>query len=181
MRALAEVFFAGLSAEQPERIDLAGGIVLERLGDTAYYDVTGLPAPDANTLSRGIRRDGDGLVLSRPATSVLVLARDDVLGVWAGTDGFRPGEAHVVLAAPAARRDVQRLLDRAATSGRSADTGKLAWVPQGWSLHKPVVFNDTVTLRAALKEVQGAVGLLEPPVQFKLRLEGGLRGRHRLP
>ncbi len=163
------------SSEQPERIDLAGGVVLERLGDTAYYDVTGLPAPDANTLSRGIRRNGDGLVLSRPATSVLVLARDDVLGVWAGTDGFRPGEAHVVLAAPAARRDVQRLLDRAATSGRSADTGKLAWVPQGWSLHKPVVFNDTVTLRAALKEVQGAVGLLEPPVQFKLRLEGGLR------
>ncbi|MFZ4292692.1 hypothetical protein ACOZE1_14575 [Streptomyces cellulosae] len=163
------------SSEQPESIALADGVVLERLGDTSYYEVTGLPAPSADTLSKGIRRDGDGLVLSRPASSVLVLARDDVLGVWAGTDGFRPGEAHVVLAAPAARRDVQRLLDRAATSGRSADTGKLAWVPQGWSLHKPVVFDDTVTLRKALQEIQGMVSLLQPPAQFKLRLDGGLK------
>ncbi|GGR75576.1 MULTISPECIES: hypothetical protein [Streptomyces] len=163
------------SAEQKERIELKGGVVLEQLGDTAYYEVTGLPSPSADTLTKGIRRDGDGLVLSRPASSVLVLARDDVLGVWTGTDGFRPGEAHVVLAAPTARRDVQRLLDKAATTGRSVDTGKLAWVPQGWSLHKPVTFADAVTLRRALKEVQGAVGLLQPPVQFKLRLEGGLK------
>ncbi|MFJ5557316.1 hypothetical protein ACIQCD_07795 [Streptomyces sp. NPDC093250] len=163
------------SAEQTKRIELKGGVVLEQLGDTAYYEVTGLPAPSADTLTRGIRRDGDALVLSRPASSVLVLARDDVLGVWAGTDGFRPGEAHVVLAAPSAQRDVRRLLDKAATTGRSADTGKLPWVPQGWSLHKPVTFDDPVTLRRALKEVQGAVGLLQPPVQFKLRLEGGLK------
>ncbi|PNV31715.1 hypothetical protein C1708_04805 [Streptomyces sp. DH-12] len=161
--------------ERKGRIELKGGVVLEQLGDTAYYEVTGLPAPSAHTLTRSIRRDGDGLVLSRPASPVLVLARDDVLGVWAGTDGFRPGEAHVVLAAPTAQRDVQRLLDKAATTGRSADTGKLAWVPQGWSLHKPVTFDDAVTLRRALKEVQGAVGLLQPPAQFKLRLEGGLK------
>ncbi|MEU1502752.1 hypothetical protein [Streptomyces sp. NPDC005732] len=163
------------SADHKKRIELKGGVVLEQLGDTAYYEVTGLPAPSADTLARGIRRDGDNLVLSRPASSVLVLARDDVLGVWAGTDGFRPGEAHVVLAAPTAQRDVQRLLDKAATTGRSADTSKLAWVPQGWSMHKPVTFDDAVTLRRALKEVQGAVGLLQPPAQFKLRLEGGLK------
>jgi hypothetical protein len=163
------------SAERKARIELRNGVVLEELGDTAYYEVTGLPAPSADTLARGIRLDGDDLVLSRPSCSVLVLARDDVLGVWAGTDGFRPGEAHVVLAAPTAQRDVQRLLDRAATTGRSADTGKLAWVPQGWSLHKPVIFDDAVTLRRALQEVQGAVGLLQPPAQFKLRLEGGLK------
>ncbi|MER6325274.1 hypothetical protein [Streptomyces coelicoflavus] len=163
------------SAEQEARIELKGGVVLEQLGDTAYYEVTGLPAPGADTLTRSLRRDGDGLVLSRPASSVLVLARDDVLGVWAATDGFRPGEAHVVLAAPTAQRDVQRLLDRAATTGRSADAGKLAWVPQGWVLHKPVIFDDAVTLRRALREVQGVVGLLQPPAQFKLRLEGGLK------
>ncbi len=163
------------SAEHEARIELKGGVVLEQLGDTAYYEVAGLPAPGAGTLTRTIRRDGDGLVLSRPASSVLVLVRDDVLGVWAATDGFRPGEAHVVLSAPTAQRDVQRLLDRAATTGRSSDTGKLAWVPQGWSLHKPVTFDDAVTLRRALRDVQGAVGLLQPPAQFKLRLEGGLK------
>ncbi|WP_329499162.1 hypothetical protein [Kitasatospora herbaricolor] len=163
------------SAEQKKRIELKDGVVLEQLGDTAYYEVTGLPAPSADTLSKGIRRDGDGLVLSCPSSSVLVLARDDVLGVWAGTDGFRPGEAHVVLAAPTAQRDVQRLLDKAATTGRSAETSKLVWVPQGWSMHKPVTFDDAVSLRRALQEVQGAVGLLQPPAQFKLRLEGGLK------
>jgi hypothetical protein len=163
------------SADQKKRIELKGGVLLEQLGDTAYYEVTGLPAPSADTLTRGIRRDGENLVLSRPSCSVLVLARDDVLGVWAATDGFRPGEAHVVLAAPTAQRDVQRLLDKAATTGRSADTSKLPWVPQGWSMHKPVTFDDAVTLRRALQEVQGAVGLLQPPAQFKLRLEGGLK------
>ncbi|GAA2423638.1 hypothetical protein GCM10010421_07450 [Streptomyces glaucus] len=163
------------SAEQKKRIEFEDGVVLEQLGDTAYYEVTGLPAPSADILTRGIRCGGDNLVLRRPSCSVLVLARDDVLGVWTDTDGFRPGEAHVVLAAPTAQRDVQRLLDKAATTGRSADTGKLAWVPQGWSLHKPVTFDDAVTLRRALKEVQGAVGLLQPPAQFKLRLEGGLK------
>jgi hypothetical protein len=163
------------SAERTKLIELKGGVLLEQLGDTAYYEVTGLPAPSADTLTRGIRRDGENLVLSRPSCSVLVLARDDVLGVWAATDGFRPGEAHVVLAAPTAQRDVQRLLDKAATTGRSADTSKLPWVPQGWSLHKPVTFADAVTLRRALQEVQGAVGLLQPPAQFKLRLEGGLK------
>ena len=163
------------SAEQKQRIELKGGVVLDQLGDTAYYEVTGLPAPSADTLTKGIRRDGDNLVLSRPSSPVLVLARDDVLGVWTDTDGFRPGETHVVLAAPTAQRDVQRLLDKAATTGRSADTGKLAWGPQGWSLHKPVIFDDAITLRRALREVQGAVGLLQPPAQFKLRLEGGLK------
>ncbi|MGW7619736.1 hypothetical protein ACWGLG_28600 [Streptomyces antimycoticus] len=163
------------SAERTKLIELKGGVLLEQLGDTAYYEVTGLPAPSADSLSRGIRRDGKNLVLSRPSCSVLVLARDDVLGVWAATDSFRQGETHVVLAAPTAQRDVQRLLDKAATTGRSADTSKLAWVPQGWSLHKPVTFADAVTLRRALHEVQGAVGLLQPPAQFKLRLEGGLK------
>lgn len=163
------------SAEQEERIELNDGVVLERLGDTAYYDVIGLPAPSADTLITGIRRDGNKLVLSRPSCSVLVLARDDVLGLWAGSDCFRSGESHVVLAAPTAQRDVQRLLDTAATTGRSADTSKLAWVPRGWSLHKPVTFDDTITLRRALQEVQGAVDLLQPPAQFKLRLEGGLK------
>ncbi|MCX5529772.1 hypothetical protein OG785_04245 [Streptomyces sp. NBC_00006] len=162
------------SAEQPERIELKD-VVLQQLGDTAYYEVAGLPAPSADTLTRNIRRDGDDLVLSRPATSVLVLARDDVLGVWSGTDCFRPGEAHVVLAAPTAQRDVQRLLDKAATTGRSADTSKLAWVPRGWSMHKPVTFDDALLLRRALQEVQGAVGLLQPAAQFKLRLVGGLK------
>jgi hypothetical protein len=104
-----------------------------------------------------------------------VLARDDVLGVWAGTDGFRPGEAHVVLASPTARRDMQRLLDKAATTGRNSDTSRLAWVPRGWSMHRPVTFDDAVTLRRALQEVKGAVSLLQPPAQFKLRLEGGLK------
>ncbi|MGW5480911.1 hypothetical protein [Streptomyces sp. NPDC004008] len=163
------------SAEQKERIELKGGVVLEQLGDSAYYEVTGLPAPSADTLGNGIRRDGDDLVLSRPSSSVLVLARDDVLGVWASTDGFRPGEAHVVLAAPTAQRNVQRVLDKAATTGRNADTSRLAWVPQGWSMHKPVIFDDAVTLRRALQEVQGAVSLLQPPAQFKLRFEGGLK------
>ncbi|MFD6322440.1 hypothetical protein ACFWOL_06040 [Streptomyces sp. NPDC058442] len=163
------------TVEPQPRIELDRGVVLEQLGDTAYYEVTGLPAPSADTLSRGLRRTGENLVLSRPSASVLVLARDDVLGVWAATDGFRPGEAHVVLAAPTAQRDVQRLLDKAATTGRSADTGKLAWVPQGWSLHRPVTFDNALTLRRALTEVQGAVGLLQPPAQFKLRLEGGLK------
>ncbi|MCQ0025351.1 hypothetical protein M4914_22050 [Streptomyces somaliensis DSM 40738] len=163
------------SPERKERIGLKHGTALKQLGDTAYYEVTGLPAPSADTLTRGIRCDGDNLVLSRPASSVLVLARNDVLGVWVSTDGFRPGEAHVVLAAPTAQRDVQRLLDKAATTGRSADTGKLSWVPRGWSLHKPVTFGDTVTLRRALEEAQGTVGLLQPPVQSKLRLVGGLK------
>jgi hypothetical protein len=163
------------SEERKKRIELKEGVVLEQLGDTAYYEVTGLPAPSADTLTRGIRRDGDTLVLSRSSSSVLVLARDDVLGVWVGTDGFRPGEAHVVLAAPTGQRDVQRLLDKAATTGRSADTSKLAWMPKGWSMHKPVTFDDAVTLRRALQEVQGAVGQLQPPAQFKLRLEGGLK------
>ncbi|MGW4082753.1 hypothetical protein ACWEGS_06940 [Streptomyces sp. NPDC004822] len=163
------------SPERKSRVELRGGVVLEQLGDTAYYEVTGLPEPGAGTLTKGIRRDGDRLVLSRPPSPVLVLARDDVLGVWATTDGFRPGEPHVVLAAPTAQRDVQRLLDKAATTGRSADTSKLSWVPQGWSLHKPVTFDDAVTLRRALHEVQGAVGLLQPPAQFRLRLEGGLK------
>ncbi|MGF1425611.1 hypothetical protein [Kitasatospora sp. LaBMicrA B282] len=163
------------SGVQRERIELKNGIVLEQLGDTAYYDVTGLPVPTTDTLTRAIRCDGDDLVLSRPASSVLVLARDDVIGVWVGSDGFRSGEAHVVLAAAGAQQDVQRLLDRAATTGRSADTSKVAWVPRGWSMHRPVTFDDAVTLRRALQEVQGAVGLLRPPAQFKLRLEGGLK------
>ncbi|WP_406727387.1 hypothetical protein WJ438_26030 [Streptomyces sp. GD-15H] len=163
------------AAEQESRIELEDDVVLEQLGDTAYYSVTGLPAPDARRLISGVRVAGDQVVLSRPSTPVLVLARDDVLGVWASTDSFRPSEAHVVLAAPEAQRDVQRLLDKAASLGRAAASGKLAWVPQNWTMHRPVTFDDAISLRKALQEVQGVVGLLQPPAQFKLRLEGGLK------
>ncbi|MFJ3861706.1 hypothetical protein ACIPRL_36480 [Streptomyces sp. NPDC090085] len=163
------------SSADADRIVLPDGIVLDRLGDTAYYSVAGLRAPSASGLREGVRLRGHDLVLSRPPTSVLVLARNDVLGVWASTDGFIPGEQHVVLAAPEARSDVQRLLDRAASAGRRQEGSRLAWMPEGWSLHRPVVFDDDLTLRKALHEVQGTVGSLHPSPQFKLRIEGGLR------
>ncbi|MFE2151382.1 hypothetical protein ACFXAO_15265 [Streptomyces lavendulae] len=157
------------------RIELPGEVVLDRLGDTAYYSVDGLHAPHATGLKEGLRLRGQHFMLSRPPSSVLVLARNDALGVWASTDGFIPGEEHVVLAAPEAGSDVQRLLDRAASTGHRHDGARLAWMPEGWSLHRPVVFDDVLTLRKALHEVQGTVGSLHPSPQFTLRFEGGLR------
>ncbi|MGW6874662.1 hypothetical protein ACWGHA_20250 [Streptomyces xanthophaeus] len=168
------------SSADAARIQLPDDIVLDRLGDTSYYSVGGLRAPSASSLREGVRLRGQHLVLSRPPASVLVLARNDALGVWASTDGFVPGEQHVVLAAPEARSDVQRLLDRAASAGRLQEASRLSWMPEGWSLHRPVVFDDALTLRKALHEVQGTVGSLHPSAQFKLRLEGGLRLAPRL-
>ncbi|MBK3586028.1 hypothetical protein JHN49_20715, partial [Streptomyces sp. MBT57] len=163
------------SSADAARIVLPDDVVLDRLGDTAYYSVSGLHAPGASGLREGVRLRGQNLILSRPPASVLVLARDDVLGVWASTGGFIPGEQHVVLAAPEARSDVRRLLDRAASAGRRQEGAQLAWMPEGWSLHRPVVFDDALTLRRALHEVQGTVGSLHPSPQFRLRFEGGLR------
>ncbi|MFI8068894.1 hypothetical protein ACIF85_08870 [Streptomyces sp. NPDC086033] len=171
---------ARTSAADAARIELPGNVALDRLGDTAYYSVEGLPAPSARSLHEGVRLTGEHIVLSRPPASVLVLARNDVLGVWTSTDGFTPGEGHVVLAAPEARSDVQRLLDRAASGGRRQETARLSWVPENWSLHRPVVFDNAMTLRQALREVQGTVAFLHPTAQFKLRLEGGLRLAPRL-
>jgi hypothetical protein len=171
---------ARTSAADAARIELPGDVVLDRLGDTAYYSVEGLPAPSSRALREGVRLSGQHVVLSRPPASVLVLVRNDVLGVWTSTDGFIPGEEHVVLAAQEARSDVQRLLDRAASAGRRQEMSRLSWVPENWSLHRPVVFDNAVTLRKALHEVQGTVGFLHPSAQFKLRIEGGLRLAPRL-
>ncbi|MER5352073.1 hypothetical protein ABT093_17305 [Kitasatospora sp. NPDC002551] len=154
---------------------LSGGVVLERLGDTSYYSVDGLGVPDARSLACWLDAGLGETVLNRAPTPVLALGRDDVLGTWVSVRTFVPGEEYIVLAAPEAQPDVRRLLDRAASPGRTREGGRLPWVPERWALHTRVVFDCAVTLRQALGEIQGTVGLLRPAQESELRLVGGLR------
>ncbi|MFF3600897.1 hypothetical protein [Kitasatospora indigofera] len=168
-------WLARIPGAEARHISLSGGVVLERLGDTAYYSVDGLGIPDARSLNRWLDVNSDEATLNRPPTPVLALGRDDVLGTWVSASTFVPGEEYIVLAAPEAQSDVRRLLDRAASPGRPREGGRLPWVPEGWALHTGVVFDNAVTLRRALGEIQGAVGSLRPAQEFELRLVGGLR------
>jgi hypothetical protein len=165
---------ARMSVRETNRVRLPDGVVLERLGATDYLSVAGLPSPTAQALEQGLRRASQEAVLSRAPTSLLVLSRNDSLGVWVSTDRFIPGEEHVVLASPAAEPDVQRLLDRAASAGPRKERNP-GWVPDRWSLHQRVVFDSAVTLRKALGEVSGVIGSLEPVAPYKLHRVGGLR------
>ncbi|MFB6889308.1 hypothetical protein ACFCX4_08345 [Kitasatospora sp. NPDC056327] len=168
-------WLARVPGAEAQHISLSGGVVLERLGDTAYYAVDGLGAPDARNLNRWLQVNSSDASLSRLPTPVLALGRDDVLGTWVSASAFVPGEEYIVLAAPEAQPDVKRLLDRAASPGRARAANRLPWAPDGWAVHTAVVFDNAVTLRRAVSEIQGAVGSLQPAREPELRLTGGLR------
>ncbi|MFE7558643.1 hypothetical protein [Kitasatospora sp. NPDC057500] len=153
----------------------SGGVVLERLGDTAYCSVDGLGVPDARSLTCWLDVGFGEMGLTRAPTPVLALGRDDVLDTWVSASTFVPGEEYIVLAAPDVQSDVRRLLDRAAFPGCSREGARLHWVPNGWALHTGVVFDDAVTLRQALGEIQGVIASLRPAQELELRLVGGLR------
>jgi hypothetical protein len=89
-------------------------------------------------------------------------------------DRFVPGEQHMLLAAPDAQRDVETVLERAASPGIEPKRGRLSWMPDGWSLHHRVAFDDAVTLRKAIRDVQSAMLAVQPAPQHKPYLQGGL-------
>jgi hypothetical protein len=154
---------------------LANGARLHRLGDTNYYSTDGVKLPDGGSLRAGVHLLGEGISVSRPASSLVVLRQDYSLDCRTSVDRFVPGEEHMILAAPEAAADVQAVLDLAASPGRRKEAGKLPWMPEGWSLHHGVVFDDAVTLKAAIRRVQGAVLALQPAPQYRAYLQGGLK------
>lgn len=153
---------------------LPGGVTLRRLGDTEYYDVDGLTPPDARSLRQGIQLLGAEIAVSRPPSSLVVLCNNALLDCRTSVDRFIPGEEHMVLAAPEAERDLEAVLQRAASTGKAREAGQLAWVPEGWSLRFRVVFNSAVTLKQAIRDVQGAMLATQPAPRYKPYLEGGL-------
>ncbi|MFD8790954.1 hypothetical protein [Streptomyces vinaceus] len=158
-----------------EQYQMQDGVVLRRIGTTVCYSVDGLALPTDRSLRTGIQLRGEGVAVGRPASSLLLLRQDAVLDCRMSVDRFAPGEEHMILAAPDAARDVERVLERAASPGRSKEAGRLGWMPDGWTLHNRVVFDDAVALREAILETEGAVLGAQPAPQFKAYLEGGLR------
>ncbi|QFY12969.1 hypothetical protein GBF35_46170 [Nonomuraea phyllanthi] len=167
-------WLARLPRQGAEEYALPDGVMLRRLGDTEFYRVDGLKLPDAQSLRHGIQLRGAGVAVSRPASSLVVLRQNAFLDCLTSVDRFVPGEDHMILAAPEAEHDVEAVLERAASPGRRKDAGRLSWMPDGWSLHHRVIFNDAVTLRQAIRDIQGALLAMEPAPQYKPYLEGGL-------
>ncbi|MFE2234142.1 hypothetical protein ACFXA4_16455 [Streptomyces sp. NPDC059442] len=153
---------------------LEDGVVLRRVGATEYYMPEGLALPTGRTLQNEVRLHGDGIAISRSAAPLVLLRQNVALDCRTSTERFLPGEDHMILAAPEAARDVERILGRAASPGRSKEPGRLSWMPEGWTLHNHVVFDDPVTLRSAILDTKGAVIGTIPAPNFKARLEGGL-------
>ncbi|MGW3911474.1 hypothetical protein ACWEBX_08075 [Streptomyces sp. NPDC005070] len=152
---------------------LAGGAALRQLGETNYYAVDGLELPADRSLRAGVQLTGEGVAVSRPASSLVVLTQNESLDCRTSVDRFVPGEDHMVLAAPDAARDVEAVLHKAA-SPRPEPRSSLSWLPRGWVLYPRVVFEDAVTLREAIREVRGALLAVQPAPQFKAALQGGL-------
>lgn len=153
---------------------LENGVTLRRIGATEYYMPEGLPLPTARSLHRGVQLHGDGIAVSRSASPLVLLRQNVALDCRTSAERFSPGEDHMLLSAPEAAPDVERLLRRAASPGRKKEPGRLSWMPDGWTLHHHVVFDDPVALRSAILETAGAVVGTLPIAQFKARLQGGL-------
>ncbi|MEV0929223.1 hypothetical protein ACIBMX_03615 [Streptomyces phaeochromogenes] len=149
------------------------GVVLRQLGQTNYYAVDGLQLPADRSLRAGVQLVGDGIAVSRPASSLVVLRQNESLDCRTSVDRFVPGEEHVILAAPEAAQDVEAVLERAAPE-RECKPLRPSWLPQGWILYRRVVFDDAVTLKEAIRDVKGAVLAVQPAPQFKAYLHGGL-------
>ncbi|MGW2795968.1 hypothetical protein [Streptomyces sp. NPDC001269] len=153
---------------------LSSDVVLRQLGDTEYYSVDGLQLPSDRALRNGIQLLGDGVAVSRAASSLVLLRQNDSVDCMTSVDRFAPGEQHMIFAAPDAVDDVEKILRRAASPGSSREAGRLTWMPQGWTLHRNVVFEDGITLRRAIRDIQGAVLAVQPLPQYQAYLEGGL-------
>ncbi|MFF9213243.1 MULTISPECIES: hypothetical protein [unclassified Streptomyces] len=152
---------------------LARGVALRQLGETNYYAVDGLELPADRSLRAGVQLIGEGVAVSRPASSLVVLTHNESLDCRTSVDRFVPGEEHMILAAPEAARDVEAVLDRAASPNRSPKSS-LSWLPKGWVLYPRVVFEDAVALKEAIRDVEGALLAVQPAPQFKASLQGGL-------
>ncbi|CAL9368570.1 hypothetical protein SUDANB106_00814 [Streptomyces sp. enrichment culture] len=166
-------WIARLHQDGEPSYELQDGVSLERIPHTRYYRVIGLQNPTGGSLLQDTRLASARLSLHRPASPVLVLRQDDELDCMTSTDSIEPGEEHIILAAPHARQDVERLITLAQAS-READAGRLAWVPDGWSVHRKVVFDDTLKLKQAISHTGGTVQGLQPSPQHHVRLTGGL-------
>ncbi|WP_432168776.1 hypothetical protein [Streptomyces sp. bgisy031] len=153
---------------------LPSGVVLRELGDTNYYAVDGLELPVDRSLRAGVQLVGGGVAVSRPASSLVVLRQNESLDCRTSVDRFVPGEEHMILAGPGAVGDVEAVLEKAAPPDRERRPRQLSWLPQGWVLYPRVVFDDAVSLKEAIREVQGAVLAVQPAPQFKAYLDGGL-------
>lgn len=152
---------------------LASGVALRQLGETNYYAVDGLELPTDRSLRAGLQLTGEGVAVSRPASSLVVLTQNESLDCRTSVDRFTPGDEHIVLAAPDAADDVEAVLQKAA-SPRPAPRTSLSWLPRGWVLYPRVVFEDAVTLTEAIRDVKGALLAVQPAPQFKAALQGGL-------
>lgn len=166
-------WIARLHQDGEPSYELQDGVSLERIPHTRYYRVLGLQNPTGESLLRDTRLAGARLSLYRPASPVLVLRQDDELDCMTSTDSIEPEEEHIILAAPHARQDVERLITLAQAS-READADRLAWVPEGWSVHRKVVFDDALKLKQAISRTGGTVQGLQPSPQHHVRLTGGL-------
>lgn len=167
-------WLARLSRPGKPEYELSGGVVMRRLGETGYYSLDGLKLPNEHSLRNGLQLSGQGIVVGRPASTLVLLRQNSDLDCFTSVDRFVPGEEHMLLSAPEAERAVETVLARAASPGIERKRGALSWMPQGWSLHHRVVFNDAVTLRQAIHEVQGAMLAVQPAPQYKPYLQGGL-------
>ncbi|MFH9550050.1 hypothetical protein [Streptomyces sp. NPDC017435] len=167
-------WLARLSKPGKPEYELSGGVRMRRLGETGYYALDGLKLPDDRSLRTGLQLSGEGIVVGRPASSLVLLRQNNDLDCRTSVDRFVPGEQHMLLAAPEAQRDVETVLARAASPGIEPRRGKLSWMPEGWVLHHKVVFDDAVTLRQAIRDVQGAMLAVQPAPQYKPYLQGGL-------
>lgn len=167
-------WLARLSRPGKPEYQLSGGVKMRRLGETGYYTLDGLRVPDERSLRTGLQLAGDGIVVGRPASSLILLRQNSDLDCLTSVDRFVPGEEHMLLAAPEAERDVDTVLARAASPGIERKSGRLSWMPEGWSLRHRVVFNDAVTLRQAIYAVQGPMLAVQPAPQYKPYMLGGL-------
>ncbi|MFF6947473.1 hypothetical protein ACFZAD_02290 [Streptomyces iakyrus] len=167
-------WLAKLSKPGEPEYQLSGGVRMLRLGETGYYALDALKLPDDRSLRAGVQLAGEGIVVGRPASSLVVLRQNNDLDCFTSVDRFVPGEQHMLLAAPEAQRDVETVLERAASPGIEPKRGRLSWMPEGWSLHHRVVFDDAVTLRQAIRDVQGAMLAVQPAPQYKPYLQAGL-------
>jgi hypothetical protein len=167
-------WLAKLSKPGKAEYELSGGVRMKRLGETGYYTLDGLKLPDDCSLRAGLQLSGEGIVVGRPASSLVLLRQNGDLDCLTSVDRFVPGEEHMLLAAPEAQRDVETVLQRAASPGIEPKRKQLSWMPEGWSLHHRVVFDDAVTLRQAIRDVQGAMLAVQPAPQYKPYLQGGL-------
>ncbi|MFH9607113.1 hypothetical protein [Streptomyces sp. NPDC017448] len=156
------------------KYQLENGVTLRQIAATEYYMPEGLALPTARSLQRGAQLHGDGITVSRSAAPIVLLRQNVALDCRTSAERFLPGEDHMILSAPEAAPDVERLLRRAASPGRKKEPGRLSWMPDGWTLHHHVVFDDPVVLRSAILDTAGAVVGAMPAPRFKARLQGGL-------